>query len=367
MLRTLLDSRLGRRGRAHHDDLQRLPLLRGPLRGVPGDDPAAGVLARRPRLPRQPLPQLRLLLPPLPVRRSPRVRSFARLRPQSYQAYAWPRALAPLFERNGLAIAWTAALSVAVFLIAFMSLADPGVMFGTVTGPGAFYAIMPHNAMVGLFGSVFVYSLVALAMGLRAFWRDAPPGDAPEADSASIRQAMKDAGSLRYLDGGGAGCMNEDEQPETRRRLYHHLTFYGFALCFAATCVATVYHYLFGWQAPYGPLSMPVILGTLGGFGIVIGPAGLYAARRRQDRELRDPAAAARGMDVAFLAMLCLTGLTGLLLLVLRATPAMGTLLAVHLGFVFAFFLAMPYGKFVHGLYRYAALVRYAMERRGNT
>jgi citrate/tricarballylate utilization protein len=293
--------------------------------------------------------------------------SFARLRPQSYQAYAWPRALAPLFERNGLAIAWTAALSVAVFLIAFMSLADPGVMFGTVTGPGAFYAIMPHNAMVGLFGSVFVYSLVALAMGLRAFWRDAPPGDAPEADSASIRQAMKDAGSLRYLDGGGAGCMNEDEQPETRRRLYHHLTFYGFALCFAATCVATVYHYLFGWQAPYGPLSMPVILGTLGGFGIVIGPAGLYAARRRQDRELRDPAAAARGMDVAFLAMLCLTGLTGLLLLVLRATPAMGTLLAVHLGFVFAFFLAMPYGKFVHGLYRYAALVRYAMERRGNT
>jgi citrate/tricarballylate utilization protein len=31
---------------------------------------------------------------------------------------------------------------------------------------------------------------------------------------------------------------------------------------------------------------------------------------------------------------------------------------------VFALFVTLPYGKFVHGLYRYAALVRYARERR---
>ncbi len=69
-------------------------------------------------------------------------------------------------------------------------------------------------------------------------------------------------------------------------------------------------------------------------------------------------------MDVAFIAMLFLTGLTGLVLLVLRATPAMGTLLALHLGVVFALFITMPYGKFVHGIYRFVALVRYARERR---
>ena len=70
------------------------------------------------------------------------------------------------------------------------------------------------------------------------------------------------------------------------------------------------------------------------------------------------------GMDAAFLVMLFLTSLTGLLLLVLRATGAMGTLLAIHLGVVLALFLSMPYGKFVHGLYRFAALVKYAAERR---
>jgi citrate/tricarballylate utilization protein len=59
-----------------------------------------------------------------------------------------------------------------------------------------------------------------------------------------------------------------------------------------------------------------------------------------------------------------LTSVTGLLLLLLRDTAAMGPLLALHLGVVFALFITLPYGKFVHGLYRFAALVRYAMERR---
>jgi citrate/tricarballylate utilization protein len=42
----------------------------------------------------------------------------------------------------------------------------------------------------------------------------------------------------------------------------------------------------------------------------------------------------------------------------------MGILLALHLGVVFAFFITLPYGKFVHGIYRWVALVRYAKERR---
>ena len=41
---------------------------------------------------------------------------------------------------------------------------------------------------------------------------------------------------------------------------------------------------------------------------------------------------------------------------------AMGTLLAVHLGIVVALFITLPYGKFVHAIYRFGALIRYAME-----
>ncbi|WP_024510893.1 tricarballylate utilization 4Fe-4S protein TcuB [Bradyrhizobium sp. ARR65] len=289
-------------------------------------------------------------------------KTLAIARAESYAAYAWPRAFSGLFSRNGLAISIIAALSVAAFIFGFAAVSDRQVLYGIHTGPGAFYALMPHNAMVALFGIVFLYAILALAMSLRAFWRDVSEPVGARADAPSLWQAVRDAGELRYLDGGGVGCFNENDQPTDRRRVYHHFTFYGFLLCFAATCVATLYHYLLGREAPYAWWDLPVLLGTLGGIGLVIGPIGLLVSKRRRDPVLVDEAR--YGMDAAFTAMLFLTGLSGLALLFWRETAAMGPLLALHLGFVFALFITLPYGKFVHGLYRFAALVRYARERK---
>jgi citrate/tricarballylate utilization protein len=63
------------------------------------------------------------------------------------------------------------------------------------------------------------------------------------------------------------------------------------------------------------------------------------------------------------MATLFVISLTGLLLLALRDTRAMALLLVMHLGTVLALFVTMPYGKFVHGFYRYAALLRNALEK----
>jgi citrate/tricarballylate utilization protein len=284
------------------------------------------------------------------------------VRAESYAAYAWPRAFSGLFARNGLAISTIAALSVAAFIFGFAAFTDRQVLLGVHTGPGAFYQLMPHSAMAALFGAAFLYAAIALLMGIRAFWRDIGEPVGMHADMPSLWQAMRDAGELRYLDGGGVGCVNEDERPTDRRKVYHHLTFYGFALCFAATCVATLYHYLLAREAPYAWWDLPVVLGTLGGIGLLAGPAGLWFEKSKRDPALVDQARA--GMDVAFIAMLFLTSLTGLALLLWRETSAMGPLLALHLGVVFSLFITMPYGKFVHGIYRYVALVRYARERR---
>ena len=288
-------------------------------------------------------------------------KTLAIARADSYAAYAWPQAFAGMFARNGLVISAIAALSVAAFIFGFAAVNDRAVLYGVHTGPGAFYKLMPHNAMAALFGAAFLYAILALVMSVRAFWRDIGEPVGMTTDAKSLFQAIRDAGELRYLDGGGVGCFNKDDYPTDRRKIFHHLTFYGFALCFAATCVATLYHFLLAREAPYAWWDLPVVLGTLGGIGLLIGPIGLLVAKSTRDPVLSDEPR--YGMDVAFIVMLFLTSFTGLALLLLRETSMMGPLLAIHIGVVFALFITLPYGKFVHGIYRFVALVRYARER----
>ena len=144
--------------------------------------------------------------------------------------------------------------------------------------------------------------------------------------------------------------------------MFHHLTFYGFMLCFAATSVGTIYHYVFGWVAPYDYFSLPVILGTVGGIGLLIGPAGLFWLNMKRAPLHGDPTQ--QTMDRGFIALLFLTSLTGLLLLVLRDTGYMALWLAIHLGVVMGLFLMLPYCKFAHGIYRSAALLKWSIEKR---
>jgi citrate/tricarballylate utilization protein len=74
--------------------------------------------------------------------------------------------------------------------------------------------------------------------------------------------------------------------------------------------------------------------------------------------------AAQKPMDRAFIGLLFLCGASGLALLALRQTAALPLTLAIHLAAVMAFFLTMPYGKFAHGIYRVAALLKFAIEKR---
>ena len=167
----------------------------------------------------------------------------------------------------------------------------------------------------------------------------------------------------RLGDGGlGDGCNDENDRFTLRRRRFHHLTFYGFMLCFAATSVATLYHYFLDLHAPYAPTSLPVILGTLGGLGLLAGPAGLLWLNMNRSPLHGD--AAQKPMDRAFIALLLLTSASGLALLFWRNTGAMPLLLAIHLGVVMALFLTLPYGKFAHGIYRCAALLKWSTEKR---
>ena len=285
--------------------------------------------------------------------------AMARVRLETYVEYAWPASFGLLYRRSGLTVCLALAFGLALFLVlAVLLTSSRGMLFASLAGN--FYAIFPHNLMAAMFGAVFGFAILALSLGVVRFWRDVSPGSATR---PAVAETLKHVLTLTYLGGGhGEGCNEADDRFTLARRRFHHLTFYGFMLCFASTSVATLYHYFFGWHAPYALTSLPVLLGTLGGIGLTIGATGLLWLNRQ-----RDPAASAveqRPMDRGFIALLLLTSITGIALLALRNTSAMALLLAVHLGIVMALFATMPYGKFAHGIFRTAALLKDAIEKR---
>ncbi|MDN7447496.1 tricarballylate utilization 4Fe-4S protein TcuB [Burkholderia multivorans] len=286
-------------------------------------------------------------------------KAMAEVRLDTYTEYAFPAAFGALYKRNGLTLSVALAAGLALFLL--LGTALHGGLSRDV-GPANFYAVFPHTLLAAMFGSVFVFAMVALGVGVTRFWRDVSAGTT-RASAPAVAEAAKNALTLKYLDGGhGEGCNERDDAFTLARRRFHHLTFYGFMMCFAATAIATLYHYAFGLEAPYPFFSVPVLLGTAGGIGLIAGPAGLLWLNLTRAPERGDPRQ--RPMDRGFIALLLLTSASGLALLAGRTTAAMPSLLAVHLGIVIALFATLPYGKFAHGIFRSAALLKSSIEKR---
>ena len=288
--------------------------------------------------------------------------AMAKVRGQTYADYAWPAPMGRLYQRNGLALVVALAASLAVFLV--LAAARHGGMAALLSASGHFYDLFPHNLLVGLFAPVFAWLVLALGLGVRRFWRDVTPATSgAPLGGAATAEATHDVLRLKYLDGGhGDGCHNADDAYTLSRRRFHHFTFYGFVLCFAATSVATLQHYLLGMAAPYDLPSLPKLLGVAGGLSLLVGTVGLWHLNLNRHPQHGD--AAQKPMDLGFIALLFLTSASGLALWLARGSVGQGLWLCLHLGVVMALFLTLPYGKFAHGVFRTAALLRHAVEKR---
>lgn len=280
-------------------------------------------------------------------------RTLAQVRTESQKAYTVPRSLGRLLDAPGATFVSSTLASLLILALAARSWRP---------GPGDFYAVFPHNGLAAGFGLALVFGMALLAVLTRRFWRSVHPRGAASGGAARA-DATRAALSLRYLGGGhGEGCNEGDDRFSLARRHAHHAVFYGFLLCFAATLVATFDHYALGLPAPYPLTSAPVVLGTAGGILLVVGCIALAALARRRGPERSE--VGSRRLNQALLLFLGLTAASGLVLLAARNTGAMAVLLVIHLAFVLAFFLTLPYGKFAHASLRSAALLHWAWERR---
>ena len=146
-------------------------------------------------------------------------RVLAQIRLASYEAYAWPSFLGRAFRMHSAGTS----LAVSGAMIAVMAAATAiAGRFGTPAAPADFYAVLPHLVMIGMFGSVFTFVMLALAIGVARFRKDlrlAGPHlgttDEPRRGTRPTYQAVKDALTLKNLHGSGADCTYQGEESRT--------------------------------------------------------------------------------------------------------------------------------------------------------
>jgi citrate/tricarballylate utilization protein len=289
--------------------------------------------------------------------------AMARTRAQTYERYAVPALFAQAVRNPVAAAGVSSAIAVAALFVIVALVSGPNVFATSLHGPGAFYRVLPYAAMLGGALALGVYAIACMAAGAVRFARDIGGGE-HFVSLRSLGVALRQAVALTYLKGGGAGCYDVTRH-SGRRRAFHMLVFWGFVADLASTTSAAIEQDLLHRLPPYPLASVPVLLGTIGGITIAIGAAGLVAVKRAGDQRPADGRMIA--LDYAFLGLLEAVALTGLALLVFRSTPAMPSLLAVHLGVLAGAFVTAPYGKFVHFVYRSIALVMNAHEQAGGS
>ncbi len=288
-------------------------------------------------------------------------RTLAEVRERTYAEYALPRVVAGLARRNTWLMLTVTVASLAFFgLIAASSSAG---LFQAQAGPGSFYNVIPYVAMALPALLVSLYAIGVMLVGAFAYAKDIRGAQKRSGNWRAALAAGGEALGLRYLRGGtGGGCYYPGERTSNTRLVLHMLVFYGFISAFIATIAAAILQDVFDQLPPYPMLSVPVVLGSIGGVAMIVGASGLLYLKWRSDRAPAD--AQTLVLDWLFLISLDVVSLTGLLLLALRETPAMGILLVVHLATVLALFVSAPYGKFAHFVYRYVALVQNRTEAR---
>ncbi|MBK1694483.1 hypothetical protein CKO09_06980 [Chromatium weissei] len=280
-------------------------------------------------------------------------RTLTQMRQHSDTKHLWPSVFTSALRHSIQTIALVTGGAI-LLLMGLLWLLQPNAL---ATG---FYRVLPLSLMIWLTVIPLSWSLLALGISWRSYWQLTRPKTA-SVTWRVLALALQDVVLMRNLRGGGCGCNDVDERFSHWRRRLHQGLLLGLTLSFAATLIASIYHHLLNWSAPYPIVSLPVLLGTSGGMLMIFTTTGLLALQWRGDSV--PTTHSARIANSAALLLLWTVATTGLALLIGRETEAMAMLLALHLGGVIALFALLPYSKLTHAGYRVIALVIEHIER----
>ncbi len=283
-------------------------------------------------------------------------RILMELRRYTYSRYSWPFR-GSIVSRPLVLIGLALAVSLALILL-YLPQYMGAYMYGSSIGVDNYYAVPRDLLVYGGLG-LGLWAIVSISVSALRFWRDIGGRYIDLLNARAWLQALRDLFTHRWFRGGGYGCDYPGEGGGFRRMAIHMASFYGFILTFIATVLAYIHEEHLGVPPPYQVTSPIVLSGLAGGLLISWGTsvALYYRFRGLVDRFFDR-------IDYPFLLVLNLTALTGLLLLYSRLflPGAYGFMFAIHMGFVVSLFIAVPYSKFVHWVYRLLSLLKYRLE-----
>ena len=138
--------------------------------------------------------------------------AFSRSRAESYERYAWPGFLGSLFQKNGLVVSLITAVMLTLTMVVGSTMVNHEVLFSQHQSPGAFYQIVSHEFIVATAGAIFLFSIVAIAVGVSRFCSASNAGS--RFSLSALWEAVKSAATLNNLGGGhGKGLQH-------RRRIF---------------------------------------------------------------------------------------------------------------------------------------------------
>lgn len=281
-----------------------------------------------------------------------------------YRRYVWPTRVPRLLVGwSGMFVG--AVVSSAVMLLIAVTHAGWSGIVATHDRAQSPYELIPYPALMGLMLAAGAFA-VAVSMAAARLYLLATASDGPPVRMGNVARASWHALTLRYMRGGGSECYYpDDDKPSRSRRYLHTLVVAGFTLCVLSTVAAGILQDVIGDQPPYPWLSVPVISGTAGGVGLLVGCVALLVLKARGSGA--NSVAQMTVKDYGLLTALAFLALSGLATLLSRSTAAFGYILLIHLSAVVLAFACAPYSKFIHVIFRFAALVRDDAERRYQT
>ena len=236
-------------------------------------------------------------------------RMLAEVRRRTYEHYCWPPALAAVVPPNRRQPRAGPDRGIHAGVVAR---AAPRRSRRAVAAarPADFYAVVPHAVWWRLFGLVLLFALVALGVSLRpvlagrygvgegrvrprATWVDALPTPCHAAAPARRRRGLHH----RARRARAVAALGPSRHAPA-----------GFALCLCVHDRGGDLSPPFGWTAPHGYLSVPVVLGAAGGVGLVCGPLALLLVSARGETRrwaIRPSAAWTQSLLVLLLVTSC--------------------------------------------------------------